>query len=126
MLSRAATREREIAVRAAVGAGRLRIFRQLLTESLALAIAGGAAGIALSEIILQGILSMIPVGTLPNEADFRLHLPVLLFTLGTTVLAGVLFGTAPAWQAARLNLNDSLKEGGRSMMALPLVALRHE
>jgi putative ABC transport system permease protein len=117
MLSRAATREREIAVRAALGAGRFRIFRQLLTESVLLAILGGACGIALSEIILRGILAMVPVYTFPSEADFRMHVPVLLFTLTATILAGVVFGTAPAWQASRLNLNESLKDGGRSSMA---------
>jgi putative ABC transport system permease protein len=117
MLSRAATREREIAVRAALGAGRFRIFRQLLTESLMLAIVGGACGIALSEIILRGILAMVPAYTFPNEADCHMHLPVLLFTLTASTLAGILFGTAPAWQASHLDLNESLKDGGRSSMA---------
>lgn len=116
MLSRAATREKEIAVRAAIGAGRSRIFRQLLTESLVIALAGGAAGIALSEAILAGILALVPVGTFPIEADFRLNLPVLLFTLGASVVAALLFGTAPAWQASRLDVTDSLKDGSRSSM----------
>jgi putative ABC transport system permease protein len=116
MLSRAATREREIAVRAAIGAGRLRIFRQLFTESLIVAVVGGAAGIALSEVILRGILAMVPVYTFPIEADFTLDVPVLLFTLGASILAALLFGTAPAWQASHLDLNDSLKGAGRSSM----------
>jgi putative ABC transport system permease protein len=124
MLSRAATREKEIAVRAALGAGRFRIFRQLLTESLMLAILGGAGGIALSEVILRGILAMVPVYTFPSEADFRMHVPVLLFTLTASILAGVLFGTAPAWQASRLNLNESLKDGGRSSIATGSQGLR--
>ncbi len=124
MLSRAATREREIAVRSAMGAGRFRIFRQLLTESLTLAIVGGAGGIALSEIILHGILAMVPVYTFPSEADFRMHVPVLLFTLTVSTLAGVLFGTAPAWRASHLNLNESLKDGGRSSMATGSRGLR--
>jgi putative ABC transport system permease protein len=124
MLSRAATREKEIAVRAALGAGRFRIFRQLLTESLMLAIVGGAGGIALSEIILRSILAMVPVYTFPSEADFRMHVPVLLFTLTASILAGVLFGTAPAWQASRSNLNESLKDGGRSNMATGSRGLR--
>ena len=124
MLSRAATREREIAVRAAIGAGRVRIFRQLFTESLIVAVVGGAAGIALSEVILRGILAMVPVYTFPIEADFTLDVPVLLFTLGASILAALLFGTAPAWQASHLDLNDSLKEGGRSTMGTGSHGLR--
>jgi putative ABC transport system permease protein len=124
MLSRAATREKEIAVRSALGAGRFRIFRQLLTESLIMALVGGAGGIALSEIVLRGILAMVPVYTFPSEADFRMHVPVLVFTLTASILAGVLFGTAPAWQASRLNLNESLKDGGRSSMATGSHGLR--
>ena len=124
MLSRAATREREIAVRAAIGAGRMRIFRQLFTESLVVAVAGGAAGVALSEVILRAILAMVPVYTFPIEADFTLDVPVLLFTLGASILAAVLFGTAPAWQASHLDLSDSLKKGGRSSMGTETHGLR--
>jgi putative ABC transport system permease protein len=117
MLSRAATREKEVAIRAALGAGRLRILRQFITESLALALLGAAAGIGVAYALLNGILAMIPVDTLPYEAETNLNLPVLLFMLGISVVCGVLFGSAPAWQAVRLNLTGSLKEGNRSAMA---------
>jgi putative ABC transport system permease protein len=125
MLSRAASREREIALRAAVGAGRMRILRQFLTESVALAVVGGAVGILFAYAILNGILAMIPINTLPYEADMRLNLPVLLFMLGAALLSGILFGSAPALQAARLNLSESLKEGTRSTMASGSSRLRH-
>jgi putative ABC transport system permease protein len=114
VLSRAASREREIVVRAAIGAKQSRLFRQLLTESFVLAILGGMAGVFTADLILKGILTLIPVNTLPYEADTRLNVPVLLFMLATTMIAGVVFGSAPAWQASRLNLSEALKEGGRS------------
>src|SRR2546429_8767475 len=72
MLARAATREREIVIRLVAGASRTRVLRQFLTESLMLAIVGGAAGIGIAKLILKGILVMIPVDTLPSEADIRL------------------------------------------------------
>ncbi|HUJ30050.1 MAG TPA: ABC transporter permease [Candidatus Acidoferrum sp.] len=117
MLSRSATREKEVAIRAAIGAGRMRILRQFLTESFALALLGAIAGIAVAYAVLQGILAMIPVNTLPYEADMRVNPPVLLFMLAAALLSAGLFGSAPAWQAARLNLADSLKEGKGSATA---------
>lgn len=75
---------------------------------------GGAVGLGLAWGLLKAILAMMPEGMLLSEADVRLNLPVLLFTLATTMLAGILFGCAPAWQATRLSLNGALKEGGRS------------
>jgi predicted permease len=117
MLARTATREREIVIRLVAGASRLRILGQFLTESLMLAIVGGAAGIGIAKAILRGILAMIPVDTLPSEADVRLNLPVLLFTLVAAILSAVLFGIGPALQASSLNLNNSLKGGGRSTLA---------
>lgn len=117
LLARGTTRQKEVAVRASVGASRGRIFAQFLIESLALASLGGALGLALAWALLKIILAMMPPGTLLSEADVRLNLPVLLFTLATTILAGVLFGCAPAWQATRLNLNEVLKEDGRSIGA---------
>ena len=125
MLSRAAAREKEIAVRASVGASRFRILRQFLTESVALALVGGIIGIGFAYAILNGILAMIPVNTLPYEADMRLNVPVLFFMLGVAVFSGILFGSAPALQAARLNLMDSLREGARSTMASGSNRLRH-
>jgi predicted permease len=111
-LARATTRRKEIAVRASVGATRRQIFWQFLAESLVLAFIGGIAGVALAWALLRIIMAMMPPFTLPYEADVRLSVPVLLFTLAVTALAGLLFGCVPAWQASRLNLNDVLKEGG--------------
>jgi predicted permease len=116
LLARGASRKREVAVRASVGASRARIFSQFLLESLALASIGGALGLALAWGLLKVILAMMPPNMLLSEADVRLSLPVLLFTFGATVLAGILFGCAPAWQATRLDLNEVLKEGGRSLV----------
>ena len=101
-------------MRAALGAGRRRLYAQLLTESVLLAVLGGVLGIALALGLLDVIVATLPPYTLPSEADVRLSIPVLVFTLGATTLAGVLFGCAPAWQASRLNLAETLKEGGRS------------
>jgi putative ABC transport system permease protein len=114
LLARGTARQNEIAVRAALGATRKQLFGQFLTESLALATIGGALGIALAWGLLKIILALMPQYTLPSEADVTLNIPVLLFTMAATMLAGILFGCVPAFQAARLNLNDTLKEGGRS------------
>jgi putative ABC transport system permease protein len=114
LLARGTVRQKEVAVRASMGATRGQLFSQFLTESLALAAIGGALGVALAWGLLQVIVALIPPFALPSEADVRLNIPVLLFTLGATMLAGVLFGCAPALQAVRLNLNDTLKEGGRT------------
>jgi predicted permease len=114
LLARGTARQSEIAVRAALGATRKQLFAQFLTESLALAAIGGALGIGLAWALLKIIIALIPQYTLPSEADVTLNIPVLLFTMAATMLAGILFGCVPAFQAARLNLNDTLKEGGRS------------
>ncbi len=114
LLAKATTRLKEVALRSSLGATRWRIFTQFLTESLVLAVLGGAAGIALSAGMLKVIMVAMPPYTLPSEADVRLSLPVLFFTLGATVLAGILFGCAPAWKASGINLNETLKEGGRT------------
>jgi putative ABC transport system permease protein len=103
LMARATTRQKEVAVRASLGASRQRLFSQFLAESLVLASMGGALGVALAWGLLNVIISIMPPFTLPPEADVRLNM-----------LAGVLFGSVPAWQAARMNLNDVLKEGGRS------------
>lgn len=124
LLARAITRQKEIAVRASVGATRAQIFRQFLVESLCLASLGGVCGVVLAWGLLKMIMFMMPPFTLPSEADVRLNIPVLLFTLAATTLAGVLFGCAPAWQATRLNLNDVLKEGGRSAVGASRHRLR--
>jgi putative ABC transport system permease protein len=114
LMARATTRQKEVAVRASLGASRQRLFSQFLAESIALASMGGVLGIALAWALLKAIMAMMPPFTLPSEADVRLNGPVLLFTVAATMLAGILFGCAPALQAARMNLNEVLKEGGRS------------
>lgn len=115
LLARGTARQRELAVRASLGASRPRIVGQLLVESLMLAIAGGALGVALASGLLKIVITLMPPYMLPTEADVRLNVPVLLFTLGACGLCGILFGAAPAWQAGRANVNDILKEAGRSL-----------
>ena len=114
LLARGMTRQKELAVRSALGAARATIFGQLLTESLLLTLAGGALGVGVGYAMLQGLIAVMPRGTLPNEADLRLNMPILLFTLGATTLAGLLAGSAPAWYASRIDPGESLKEGGRT------------
>ncbi len=115
LLARGTARQRELAVRASMGAAGSRLFRQLLTESVVLAAIGGVLGVALAGLMLDGIMALMPPFTLPSEADVRLNVPVLLFSLAACGLSGVLFGCAPAWQAARANVNDMLKETGRAV-----------
>jgi putative ABC transport system permease protein len=114
LLARGTARQKEVAVRGALGATRAQLFGQFLTESVTLAGIGGVLGIALAWAFLKGIVALMPPFTLPSEADVTLNIPVLLFTLAATMFSGILFGCAPAFQAVRLNLNDTLKEGGRS------------
>jgi putative ABC transport system permease protein len=102
-------------MRSSLGATRWQIFAQLLSESVALASIGGIAGTALGFVMIKALLVTMPQYTLPSEADVRLSVPVLLFTFATTMIAGVLFGCAPAWQASKLDLNETLKEGSRGL-----------
>ena len=126
LLARGTSRQREVAVRAALGASRFRIFNQFLTESLVLALISGVFGIVLAGLILNAItIVMPPVGTmLPSEAEIRISIPVLLFTIAVTGICGLLFGSAPAWQATRLELNEVLKTGGRTSGSVRRNALR--
>ena len=117
LLARGTARQRELAVRTAIGASRRQLIVQLLAESLTLAVVGGILGVLLSGVLLRVILVLLPPGTLSSEANVRLSLPVLLFTLTITVLSGVLFGCVPALQIKHLDLNDSLKQGGRSAIS---------
>jgi putative ABC transport system permease protein len=124
LLARGTVRQKEIAVRASLGATRGQLFAQFLTESLALSLIGGVLGIGLAWGLLKAIVALIPPFTLPSEADIRVNLPVLFFSLGASLLSGALFGCAPAWQTARLNLSDVLKESGRSAISAGRHGLR--
>jgi len=114
LLAKGAARQREIAIRNSVGATRARIFGQFLTESVVLALIGGGLGVALGVGLLRAILSIVPAGILPSEANFHLNVHVLIIALVATTLAGLLFGCAPAWYASRVDPGESLKDGGRS------------
>ncbi len=124
MLARGASRQREVALRSSVGASRAAIFLQFLVESLLLAAAGGALGIALGAALLRAIVSLVPEGTLPSEANFHLDPHVLLVALAVTTLTGLLFGSAPAWYASRIDPAEVLKSGGRSGTAAGSLRLR--
>ncbi|HEX6105853.1 MAG TPA: ABC transporter permease [Gemmatimonadales bacterium] len=112
LLSRAAARGREIAVRSALGASRDRLVRQLLTESALLALAGGVVGLVLAYWGVRS-LTAINAGNLPRAEEIRVDGVVALFTLGVSLVAGLLFGLAPALHAARPDLQATLKEGAR-------------
>jgi putative ABC transport system permease protein len=114
LLAKGTTRQKEVAIRTALGASRRAIFAQFLTENLTLALIGGGLGVVLGWALLRGIIAIMPPGTLPTEADLRLNLPVLFFTLAATTISGLLFGCAPAWTATRVDPAEALKEGGRS------------
>ena len=114
MLARGASREKEMAIRAALGAGRGRMIRQLLTESVLLALLGGVLGAALGLWGISGLISLLPVD-IPRLAGTRFDSTVLLFTALVSMLTGILFGLAPAAQASRLDFVESLKEGGRGL-----------
>jgi len=114
LLARSMARHKEMAIRGAMGATPRIIFTQLLTESILLALMGGILGIGVGYAMLRGIMAVMPERALPMEADVRLNLPVLAFSLLTTSLAGILFGCFPAWYSARVDPAEALKEGGRS------------
>jgi putative ABC transport system permease protein len=112
LLARSTARTREFAIRAALGASQNRVIRQLLTESLVLSCVGGAFGLLLAAWGTQAAIKVLPQA-LPRAQSVHIDAPVLLFTLAASVLAGVLFGLAPAIKTARGNLHETLKEGGR-------------
>jgi len=112
-LARATSRTKEMALRAALGAGRARLARQLLAESIVLALIGGLAGLALAWWG-TGFLATLGPKELPRAAEIRVDLPVLLFTLATSVLTGLLFGVVPALRTSQVDPNEALKDAGRA------------
>lgn len=139
LLAQGITRQKEVAIRSSLGAKPTEIFALFLTESLSLAILGGILGVIAGNLILRGLVAVIPPHSLPAEADLRLNAPILLIMLAVSTTTGVLFGCVPAWYASRSNPSDLLKDGhsgigiGRSRfrraivvaefaLALPLLA----
>ena len=112
LLSRAAVRQREIAIRTVLGAGRARVVRQLLTESILLALLGGAAGLAIADLGLVIARRMHP-GNIPRLDELGIDFNVLGFSLAVSLVTGIVFGLAPALRASRVDLTTSLKSGGR-------------
>ena len=116
LLARASAREKELAIRAALGAGRARLVRQLLTESLILGLAGGLLGLALAYWGVDALRALAPANT-PRIDEVRIDPLVLAFTLGVSLLTGLFFGLVPAWHVARTDLRETLNEAGRGSSA---------
>jgi putative ABC transport system permease protein len=123
LLARASVRHREIAVRLALGAGRARVARQLLTESVLLALLGCALGLLLARWGL-GALKFVAASNLPRTEEFGLSAPVFLFSMAISLTAGLVFGVSPALQAVRGNIQDTLKSGSRESAASPRLRTR--
>ena len=124
LLARASSRQKEIAVRTALGAGRSRLLSQFLTESLLLSVVGGVAGLLTALWSIQLMNRSLPQGLLP-VAEVTIDSSVLFFALAVTLLTGLLFGLAPAWHATRADLNAVLKQGGRSSIGGQRFLVRH-
>src|SRR5438105_807615 len=115
LLARATTREKEFAIRSALGANRWRLIRQLLVESLILATGGAAVGTLLAWGGLKSLVALMPQNIIPAEAVIRLNTPVLAFTLGVAMLTALVFGLVPALKAARKDLNEPLQDSGKGI-----------
>jgi putative ABC transport system permease protein len=113
-LARAASRGREVSIRVALGASRPRLIRQFLTESILLSLGGGAAGLAMAYATVQGLTSWLPAD-LPRISEIRTDTRVLLFGLALSLIAGIVFGLAPAWHSAAARYADGLKESGKGL-----------
>jgi putative ABC transport system permease protein len=111
-LARGSGRSREVAIRLAVGASRWRLIRQLLTENVVLALAGGGLGVALAIGLTRLIVALIPQGYVPSESEIATNVPVLLFAIGISMLSGILFGMMPAIHGSKSDLNETLKDSG--------------
>ena len=112
LFARALTRRKELAIRTALGAGRARVFQQLIVEALLLAIAGGVVGVVLAKVSLSACATLL--ADQPRADEITIDARVMLFALGVSMLTGILAGVVPAMRAGRADLNDALKEGGRS------------
>ena len=115
LLARATAREKEMAIRTSLGATRWRLIRQLLMESLLLALGGAAVGSLLSYGGIKALVTVIPDGAIPHEAVISLNVPVLLFSLGAAILTALLFGLAPALQTVKRNVAEPLKDSGKGV-----------
>lgn len=116
LLARSSGRIREIAIRAALGATRMRIIRQLVTESMVLSSSGAALGIAVASWALSGVLKLYPAN-LPRAQEIGIDYRVLLFTAGLSIVTGIVFGLLPALQVSKPNLREAMSEGGRTSTA---------
>jgi putative ABC transport system permease protein len=120
LLTRSLSRQKEVAIRAALGASRWRVIRQLLTESVLLSLVGGAAGLLVAYWGVAALVTALPesqLNALPFLKSLHIDTSILLFSFGLSLVTGVVFGLAPALQSSRLDLNEVLKEGGRNMSA---------
>jgi predicted permease len=120
LLTRSLARQKEVAVRAALGASRWRVMRQLLTEALLLSLAGGAVGLFIAYLGVPALVATLPqnqLNALPFLKSLQIDLGILGFSFGLSLLTGIVFGIAPALQSSRLDLNEVLKEGGRHSSA---------
>jgi predicted permease len=115
LLARGTARQHEFAVRSAVGATRWRIVRQLLTESLLLAVTGAALGAVLAHQAVGFLVARLPEYSFPHEADFRLNIPTLLFAVGVAIVSGVFFGIFPAFDSGRREINEAMQTGLRTV-----------
>jgi putative ABC transport system permease protein len=113
LLARASVRQKELALRMTLGAGRWRIVRQLMTESILLSLAGAAAGCLFASAALKGLIALVPLYTFPDEAVISINREVLLATVGIAILTAFVFGLAPALAAARGDLNEPLRAAAR-------------
>lgn len=111
-LSRASVRQKELAIRAALGATRFRLIRQLLTESLILSFAGGLSGVAIAYLAVKA-LRVLGQGNIPRLNEVSIDMRVIIFTFAIAAATGIIFGLAPALRASKVDLNEALKEGGR-------------
>src|SRR4029453_1590370 len=112
-LARGVSREREVVVRASLGASRWSLIRQFLTENVILSLLGGISGFGVGSLLMRGITLMLPPFAFPREVEITMDTRVLLFAIVVSVLTGLLFGMAPAFQATRPDLASSMKEEGR-------------